>query len=310
MSLQVVSTGQPIDTGAKVLLSQVRLEQQLNEAGALGTSWLSYPSLKSDIRPALSHWLMARVQPTLEYDQKATKAAIAAARSGVANAIESYLEGDTLIRPGERLDQKKLQLLLDEYTHVEKQIPAQNRLARVGIILVLLIALAGLNGFYIINNEPRLFENLNHLMVYLTAIVLTALSAYWLSFDPLRMEMIPILFTAILLSIAYNQVLATLTSFSLCLLLTLSATGRFDQFIVLLSTCALTIIPLDRVATRLDSCRRSAGPGGCLPEHSLPDSQCQRGLVLFDRLCPGRRLFTLRGIGLWDCDRLEPSRTG
>jgi putative nucleotidyltransferase with HDIG domain len=63
--------------------------------------------------------------------------------------------------------------------------------------------------------------------------------------------MIPILFTTILLTIAYNQILSALTAFSLCLLLALSATGRFDQFVVLLSTCSLTIIPLDKVATRL-----------------------------------------------------------
>jgi putative nucleotidyltransferase with HDIG domain len=239
------------EEGSRVLISQVRLEQQLNEAGALGSSWLSYPSLKQEIRGALSHWLMARVQPTLEFDQRATKEAIAKARNAVPDAIESYLVGDPLIRPGERLDEKKLSLLTDEFLRVEAQIPWQNRVARVVIVFLLLIALAGLNGYYIVHNEPRLIECHRHLLVYLAAIVVSAISAHWLSYDPLRMEMIPILFTTILLTIAYNQILSALTAFSLCLLLALSATGRFDQFVVLLSTCSLTIIPLDKVATRL-----------------------------------------------------------
>lgn len=249
--LLITPKDDPAAEGTKVLVAQVRLEQQLNEAGALGKSWLSYPSLKADIRPALSHWLMARVQPTLRYDQAATKDAIAAARDKVVDAKDRYLVGDLLIRPGERIDEKRLDLLADEYAHTQSLIPFWSRAGRTGIVFLLLLALAGLNGFYIVRNEPRLFRCIDHLAVYLTTIVIAAFLARLASFDPLRIEMIPVLFAVLLLSIAYNQVLAALTAFSLCLVLTLSVRGRLDDFIVLISTCSLAIIPMDRVASRL-----------------------------------------------------------
>ncbi|MCB9954014.1 MAG: HDIG domain-containing protein [Planctomycetaceae bacterium] len=249
--LLVLRDDTPAAEGNRVLLPQVRVENQLNEAGVLGKSWLSYPSLKQEIRPALSYWIVAHAQPTLRYDQVATKESIAEVREAVPNAIQRFLVGDLLIRPGERLDAGKLDLLVDEYNQMESSIPLHSRLTRVGIIFLLLVALAGVNGFYIVRNEPRLFECTDHLAVYLGAIVATAFVAHMASFDPFRLEMIPILFSVLLLSIAYNQVLAALTAFSLCLVLTLSGSGRLDHFIVLISTCSLAIIPMDKVASRL-----------------------------------------------------------
>ncbi|MCA9079158.1 MAG: HDIG domain-containing protein [Planctomycetaceae bacterium] len=248
--LLITPEGGSTEEGQRVLVSQVRLEQQLNEAGALGKAWLSYPSLKTEIRPALSHWLMARVQPTLRYDQSATKAAVAAARDSIPNVLQAYIVGDLLVRPGERIDEEALTLLWDEYAAAEAPITWQSRLGRMLIVFTMVLVLAGLNGFYIVANEPRLFREWNHLVVFLGAVVLTAFFARLLSFDPMRAEMIPILAAVLLLSIAYNRVFAAVTAFSLCLIFTLSTSTRFDHFIVLLSTCTLAIIPLDRVASR------------------------------------------------------------
>ncbi|HWL09188.1 MAG TPA: hypothetical protein VNQ76_12345, partial [Planctomicrobium sp.] len=75
-SILVVDENQPDKTGRDALLPQVRLQDQLNEAGQLGRSWSKYPSLTKEIQPALSYWLFRRAQPTLRYDQAATKAAI------------------------------------------------------------------------------------------------------------------------------------------------------------------------------------------------------------------------------------------
>ena len=51
-------------------------------------------------------------------------------------------------------------------------------------------------------------------------------------------------------AIAFNQVLATLTGFTLALVLTLSTTMRLEQFVVLMSTAATAALPLARVASR------------------------------------------------------------
>ncbi|WP_437201790.1 HD family phosphohydrolase [Planctomicrobium sp. SH664] len=246
----VVDEQKPDSTGTRVLLPQVRLQDQLNDAGQLGRSWANFPSLVKEIQPALSHWLFKRAQPTLRYDQAATKEAIAKARDGVENRMERFLQGDFLVRPREMLDADKLLLLEDEYAAAEKLITPRARLTRMLIVFVLIVVLAGLNGFYIVMNEPKLATDISRLVTYLIALVVTAFIGRLVSFDPLRAEIIPLLTVVLLIGVAYNQFLATLTAFSLALVLTMSTTGRLDQFLVLLSTSAAAILPLKRLSSR------------------------------------------------------------
>lgn len=91
---------------------------------------------------------------------------------------------------------------------------------------------------------------MRYLVTFWIAIIATAFIGRIVSFDPLRAEIVPLLTTVLLLSVAYNQILATITAFSLALLLTMSTTGQFNQFLVLMSTATAAIIPLKRVSSR------------------------------------------------------------
>jgi cyclic-di-AMP phosphodiesterase PgpH len=235
---------------APVLLPRVRLADQLNEAGDLGSRWLSYPSLTKPIQPAVGHWLMCRAKSTLVYDQVKTKQAQSEARVKTEDVLQRYLTGNPLVGPGEMITRPKLPLLEDEYEAYEKQIGFQARLGRMAIVFVMMLVLAALNGFYIVHNEPRIVKSLGRLTVFLGAVVATAALARPLSYDPWRGEIIPLLVTVMVLAVAYNQVLATLTAFSLCLALTFSTTAQFGHFVVLISTCAAAAIPLSRVGSR------------------------------------------------------------
>ena len=53
----------------ELLLPQVRLVDQLNDAGELGKQWLSYPSL-TDLRTSISHWLVMTTPATLQFDSE------------------------------------------------------------------------------------------------------------------------------------------------------------------------------------------------------------------------------------------------
>lgn len=246
----VVDENQPEHTGRVLLLPQVRLQDQLNEAGQLGKSWGNYPTLVKEIQPALSYWLMKRVQPTLRYDQAATQLSKSQARDNVEDRMERFIEGDVLVPPRAVITEPKLALLEDEYKAAEQHISWGARSTRMAIVFLLVMVLAGLNGFYIVWNEPKLASDVGRLVTYLTALVLTALIGRLVSFDPLQAEIVPLLTIVLLIGIAYNQLLATLTAFSLSLVLTMSTTGRLDEFLVLLSTCAAAVIPLRRVSSR------------------------------------------------------------
>ncbi len=232
-----------------VLLPQVRLSDRLNETGDLGKSWLSYPGIPQPIQSALCHWLLYTTPPTLLFDGDATREIKAAARETVPDVVNFYNRGDQLVEPGEMIDQAKLELLKAEYAAAEQKIGLGARLMRVAVVFVMLLVLAGLTSYYIIAYEPTLTKSFGRLSVYLMVIVAAAALGRSLSHWS-QAEVIPIVATVMVFAIAYDQVLATLTGFTLALILTLSTTSRFDQFVVLMSTVATAAIPLNRVASR------------------------------------------------------------
>ena len=238
-------------TNEDVPVPKVRLADQLNDAGERGRAWLSYPSLKPEIRLALCHWLLVQTKPTLTFDSAATSEAQSAAKAALKPIMQRINVGDPLVLPGEKIDLTHLTLLVEEYQESDRRMTLVNRLNRVTVVFVMMLVLASLNGYYIIHNEPRLVRRLSRLIVYLCVLVLTAGVARWLSFSLTRKELIPLLVTVMVLSVAYNQVLATLTAFMLCLILTLSTTANLGHFVVLISSCAAAVIPLRSVSSRL-----------------------------------------------------------
>ena len=234
-----------------VPLAKVRLSEQLNEGGDLGRAWLSYPALKSPIRSAISHWLLVRTEPTLVYEQAATRDAEDAAKNATRPVINKILVGDVIVPPGKTIDEGQYAILVDEYNECEIKMSVLGRAKRAGVVLILLVVLAGLNGYYIIHNEPRIANRLGRLTVFLAVIVLTAGLSRALSFSLPRTELTPLLVTVMVLAIAYNQVLATLSAFSLCLVLTLSTSLQLGHFVILICSCSAAVIPLSGVGSRM-----------------------------------------------------------
>ena len=232
------------------LWSQVRLPEQLNDAGELGKTWLSFPSLRASLQPALCHWLIVKAKPTLRFDQVATKDEQRKARESEAPVMIQYIAGDLIVRPGDSVSPEALRHLDVEYHAEEATIDWSTRGTRLAVLFAMIVVLSILTGYYAVHNEPRLVQNLGRLAVYLTALVLTAGLARVLSFDPLRAEIVPLLVTTMILAIAYNQELALLTAFALSLLITLGTTAELGHFVELFSTAAAAVIPLHRVRSR------------------------------------------------------------
>jgi putative nucleotidyltransferase with HDIG domain len=232
-----------------LFLPQVRLETRLTDAGDLGKGWLSYPAIPAEIRPALSHWLLVSTPTTMRYDDADTRETKEAASLQIADLYNEYSKGDRLVMPGELINLDKLDLLQAEYSAVESQIGVGSRALRMTVIFVMLLVLAFLQGYYVVWYEPRLAHSLSRLAVYVIVIVIAVAAGRWLS-TWARAEVIPLVVTVMVFAIAFNQVLATLTGFTLALILTLSSTMQLDQFVILMSTTATAAVPLKRVASR------------------------------------------------------------
>ena len=245
--LRIHSVWEEDDT--EVFLPQVQLPARLNEAGDLGKAWLSYPGIPESLRNGLSYWLIEQTPVTLRYDVEQTRGVKTKARDAVDDLYDAYSQGDQLVEPGESIGPAKLQLLQAEYDANEELVGVSERLIRLSVVFAMLVVLAMLKGYYIVTYEPPLARSLGRIAVYLAVLVVAVAIGRSLSYWS-RAEIIPLAVTVMVFAIAFNQVLATLTGFTLALILTLCTTMRLDQFVVLMSTAAMAALPLARVASR------------------------------------------------------------
>ncbi|MCA9073777.1 MAG: hypothetical protein KDA93_02000, partial [Planctomycetaceae bacterium] len=240
--------GVPLDE--KTNLIGVRLPDQLGVAGVAGSTWSRYPITFQDIRPLVEYWLLEQQPATLRFSAEKTSEAKAAAVAAIEPQTDNYVEGDSLVPPNSILNADDIALLSAEYDVRKRQATWSDLSVRIAVVFVLLASLAVLNGFYLYRNEPNVVKSVSRLTVYLVAIVAAVALGRLLSFDPWRAELIPLVATAMVFAIAYNQVFAALTGFTLCLVVTLATTMQLSQFVVLMTTTATAVLPLSRVSSR------------------------------------------------------------
>jgi cyclic-di-AMP phosphodiesterase PgpH len=231
-------------------VADVLLIEMLKTTGNLGGQWKSFAALKPQ-QTILERWLMNRVAPTLEFDPAATNRKRDEAKLNTPPVIDTYKRGALLVAPGTDLDAETLAILKAQYDSADRLVSLSERALRLVTVLLLLIVLVGMNGYYLTRNEPRLATSVGRLTVYLATVTVALVLSRWLSFDPWRAEVVPLLCIVMVLAIAYNQVLASLTGFSMTLALTL-ATGRsVGEFVVLMSAVAASVVPLHQVSNRM-----------------------------------------------------------
>jgi putative nucleotidyltransferase with HDIG domain len=231
-------------------VADLLLNEMLKSTGNLGAQWKSFPELKLH-QGILERWLQNRVSPTLKFDSAATSQKQNEERLKTPPVKDEYKRGALLVAPGSAIDEETLEKLKSQYDAIETQVPFFERVVRVAIVLSLLIVLAVMNGYHLIRNEPRLARNVGRLTVYVAVVAITTILGRWLSFDPWRAEAVPILCVVMILAIAYNQVLAALTGFSMTLVVTLANGRSMGEFVILMSAVAASVVPLNQVANRM-----------------------------------------------------------
>ncbi len=247
--IEVVSKNESHETQS-FPVADLLLVEMLKSTGNLGSQWKSFAMLKPQ-QTILDRWLLNRVAPTLEFDPAATNRKRDEERLGTPPVIDFYKRGALLVAPGKSLDEETLAILKAQFDSAERLVSFSERAVRVVTVLLLLIVLVVMNSYYLTRNEPRLATSVGRLSVYLATATVALVLSRWLSFDPWRAEAVPLLCTVMVLAIAYNQVLAALSGFSMTLVLTL-ATGRsVGEFVVLMSAMAASVVPLNQVSNRM-----------------------------------------------------------
>lgn len=229
---------------AEVLISEI-----LKPGGKLARQWNQFPTL-ARLQPLLERWLINRARPTLRFDEAATNLRLELVRSQTPAEKDKFKRGQLLVPPGSRLDEESLDVLRAEYLTLEANVSLGERLVRISVTVLLLLVLGSLNAYYLVRNEPRLITHIGRLTIYLTSIVAAVgISRQFVSTD-WHAESVPVLAVVMILSIAYNQVLASITGFSMILMQTLSTGGSLGEFVLLMSASAVAAVLLNQVPSR------------------------------------------------------------
>lgn len=236
----------------EVQVADIELGAVLANNGTLGATWERYPAL-APLRVTLEHWIRSQPPDSLRiltYNPELTREAKQERRENTPEVFDPYSTGDVLVRAGEVVNEEQLALLQAEFAAMDAQATWWQRAIRVATVMAMFLVLGALNGYYLVTQEPALVRSLSRLSIYLVTVVATVAAARFLSFDPWRMQVVPLLATVMILAIAYNQVLAILTAFSLGLILTLAMGAGIDELTVMMSVCAVSVILLPNVNSR------------------------------------------------------------
>src|SRR5262249_50627763 len=118
----------PDGTIRSVNLSEVQLPLVLAPGGSLHGRWALFPNLLP-IRSELEYWLKFQSPETLFYDDKATQEARLNASADDRNVVNDvYNPGNLLVKPGELIDESRLDLLQAEYDELDQHVSGSERL--------------------------------------------------------------------------------------------------------------------------------------------------------------------------------------
>ena len=230
-------------------LSDVLLSEANEDTGRLGTHW-DESSRLSAIKPYLKEWMANELSATLVFDAETTQERRRLARDEVADLVDSFPAGTILVTKGTVLGENEVNRLRLEHNAVVASMPIKYRILRGGMAFLMFAVLILLFGLYLHRSEPRLVTSLSHLTVFLLTCLLTVWIARLISVDGIRAELVPLLVTVMVLAIAYDQVLATLTGFALSIMITLCTIGTVEHFMTLMVISVVAVAPLKGVSSR------------------------------------------------------------
>lgn len=232
-----------------VPVDQVRLTKLLEPEG-LAYRLIEQDPLLTTIAPLLRTWLQRQAPVTLRYNGGETKAAQRLARESVPRILNQYNRGDMLVPPGSRVNEESLALLKAEYEQIDSSTGLRQRVVRAATVLLLIVVLVALDGYHFARNERQLFESPARLAIYAVAVVLAVGFGRFLSLYQWHGEVIPIIAVVTVVAIAYHQLLATITAFTISALITVSTTGDLGDFIAMMAVSASAVLPLAAVDSR------------------------------------------------------------
>ncbi|HZU34448.1 MAG TPA: HDIG domain-containing protein [Gemmataceae bacterium] len=235
--------------------------------------------------------------------QRDDPVARAAARNAVPPVFEKFPPATVLVPRGNPITERQHTLLEEEHRAFMRSLKRGDHVRRLTAMFLIMSLLAALVVLYVGRFQTSLAQSLPKIGAICVLAVVTLALAIVLSRPPWYAALIPLTFTAMVLTIVYNPQFALLMSFSLCLATTTALGGDLNYLLVQMGGLATAVLLLRNVRTRTRLVEVGAGAGLAFMAMTIATELLtgQRwGMIGFDA---GRHFFwgTLAGFLLSGC---------
>jgi putative nucleotidyltransferase with HDIG domain len=201
----------------------------------------------------VSNYIVKDLPETLSYRSDLSERARATAEAEVQDALVSYFPTvSRLAIAGQPISRvTHIPLLRAEYEAWLDQVGPGFTLARLASFIGLLFFIFLLGALYLANSpEARLLKDPIQLYRLLGLVVTTCLACKLISPDPARAELVPLLVSAIVLTISFGRQIALLISTSVSLIVTVALGLSLVELITFCSGCFAVTLFVGRIRTR------------------------------------------------------------
>ncbi|MCH2200373.1 MAG: HDIG domain-containing protein [Fuerstiella sp.] len=247
--IEIVGPDDPNPSLSYAPLSSVILEEQLRDTGTLGKAWTNYETLQP-IRLWVEPWISSSLSGHLVYNEKLTNERRQQAAERAEPQYDFFPADSVLVPAGAQITSEHMELLVHEFEAYEKVMTSGQRSLRLLGAALLLAALVILMSVYIAGSQPELLNDPGQLLGLIAICGVAVGTGTFLSIDPWRAEVIPVMATVIIVAIVYNRGLALLTGFCLSILVAFATLERLDHFACLMLLCVTVIIPLKTISSQ------------------------------------------------------------
>ncbi len=176
--------------------------------------------------------------------------------------IEKHLRGTLIVPAGHPIQDRHLDLLLDEHEAYLLSLGSEHHWTRGLALFLIFSLLTGMIVLYVARFQESLAESLPMIAGVCVLILLTIGLGLVLNQAPWHAVILPLAITAMVLTLAYNPQFALLMSFCLALVLTAILGSSVDRLLEQMGGMATAILLLRNVRTRTQLVQVATLAGG------------------------------------------------
>jgi putative nucleotidyltransferase with HDIG domain len=186
----------------------------------------------------------------LSPEQRSDPQAYDAARRACPPVIDRFPPGTLLVQRGQPITEPQYAVLQEETRAFLASRSPWDHFRRGAALFLVLSLLATIVILYSVRFQPGLVQSLPKVSGVCALVLFTLILGLLFSRPPWHAALLPLTFTALILTIAYNPQFALMMSLSLTLAMVLTMSIRFGELLIVMGGQATAILSLRNVRTR------------------------------------------------------------